>query len=98
MVNVPAPRYPTDGEWCVSRKDFLILAASAGKESDETDMIAFEGPLADIFIPLPVQCWLKYFLTKPTWFYPCLVDALSVTLLILLEALIASSSKEHQTF
>ena len=61
MVNVPAPGYPTDGECCVARKDFLILAASARKESNETNMMAFVGLLADIFIPVPVQCWLKYF-------------------------------------
>ena len=95
MVNTPAPGYPADGGG-VARKDFLISVASAGKESNETDSIAFEGTLADIFIPLPVQCWLKYFLTKATWFHPCLVNALSITLLVLLETLIASSTKEHQ--
>ena len=64
MVKVPAPGYPTDGECCVARKDFLILAALAGKESNETNTMAFVGPLAEIFIPVLVQCWLKYFWTK----------------------------------
>ena len=64
-------------------KEFLISAASARKEFNETDRIAFEGQLTDNFIPLPVQCWLKYFLTKATWLYPCLVDALSIMLSIL---------------
>ena len=96
MVEVPDPRYPTAGEGCAARKDVFILAASAGKEFNETYTISFEGPLVESFIPLPVQSWLKYFLTKATWSYPCLVAALSRTLLIFQEALMASSAKENQ--
>ena len=97
MVKVPAPGYPTDGRCCVARKDFLISADSAGKESNKTDRIVFEGPLEDIFVPLPVQCWLKYFLMKATLFHPCLLEALSITLSIFPEVLMASSAKENQS-
>ena len=44
MVKVPAPGYPIEGEFCVPRNNFLILAASARKESDETNIIALDGP------------------------------------------------------
>ena len=55
MVKVPDPGYPTAGEGCAARKDFFILAASARKESNETNTIAFEGLLAESFMSLPVQ-------------------------------------------
>ena len=96
MVKVHDPGYPIAGEGMLLGKTFFILAASAGKEFDETNTIAFEGPLADKFITLPVQSLLKYFLTKATWLNPCSIDALSITLLIFIEALMASSTKEHQ--
>ena len=64
MVSVLVPGYPAKVDVGDGKKTFLISSASAGYTSDDTEMVALVRPLAVNHIPLPVQCWLNYFLTK----------------------------------
>jgi len=92
MVKVPAPGYLTEGSCCAARKDFFISADLTGKEFNGTNTMKFVGLLEDIFIPVPIQRWFKYFWTKTSWLYPCFLEVLYITLSILQEVVMAFSA------